>query len=233
MFSPGEGGDRSPLYERYAIELTGADDAPDISEPLASGVRLRTTRGDFDALFHEPNATSTQAIVFVAGSRGGFAGPGDGIYADVASALAAQSIASLRMNYRKPADLDECTLDALVGVWHLAGLGYERMAIVGHSFGGAVAISTARYTTHIRAVAALSSQSYGAEDVVLLPPRPLLLVHGDRDGVIPPDTAHTIYDWAFEPKRLEMFAGAEHGLRECRDAVCDLLVDWLPGALGS
>ena len=105
------------------------------------------------------------------------------------------------------------------------------MAIVGHSFGGAVAISTARYSTHIRGVAALSSQSYGADDVVVLPPRPLLLIHGDHDIIIPPDTARKIYGWAWEPKRLEMFPGAEHGLRECRDEVRDLLLEWLPTAL--
>jgi hypothetical protein len=28
-----------------------------------------------------------------------------------------------------------------------------------------------------------------------------------------------------------MFAGAQHGLRECRDEVRDLLVEWLPTAL--
>ena len=69
-----------------------------------------------------------------------------------------------------------------------------------------------------------------AEDVVLLTPRPILIVHGDRDGVIPPDTARTIYDWAFEPKRLVMMEGADHGLREVRDDVRSLLLDWLPQA---
>jgi pimeloyl-ACP methyl ester carboxylesterase len=103
--------------------------------------------------------------------------------------------------------------------------------VVGHSFGGAVAISVARYTTHVRAVVAMSSQSFGAEDVVLLAPRPLLLIHGERDGVIPPDIAKTIYEWAFEPKRLVMLEGAGHGLREVRDDVRTLLLDWLPQAV--
>ena len=231
VFGSEEGGDRAPLYECYNIELIGARDAPDIADGVARGVRLDATRGAVDCLFHPPQGERTgTAVLFVPGARGGFGGPANGLYADLAGALAAQGIAGLRLNYRHPANLDESTLDALVAVWHLAGQGYERVAVVGHSFGGAVAISVARYTTHVRAVVAMSSQSFGAEDVVLLAPRPLLLIHGERDGVIPPDVAKTIYEWAFEPKRLVMLEGADHGLREVRDDVRTLLLDWLPQA---
>lgn len=231
VFGSEEGGDRAPLYERYNIELLGAIDAPDIAEGDAVGVRLQGTRGDIPCLFHPPRGElAGTAVLYVPGARGGFGGPANGLYADVADTLAAQGIAGLRLNYRRPANLDESTLDALLAVWHLAGQGYERVAVVGHSFGGAVAISVSRYSTHVRAVVAMSSQSFGAEDVVLLTPRPILLIHGDRDGVIPPDTAQTIYDWAFEPKRLVMMAGADHGLREVRDDVRALLLDWLPQA---
>lgn len=231
MFGSEEGGDRAPLYERYNIELLGATDAPDIAEGDALGVRVQGTRGDIPCLFHPPQGEPTgTAVLYVPGARGGFGGPANGLYTEVASALAAQGIAGLRLNYRHPANLDESTLDALVAVWHLAGQGYERVTVVGHSFGGAVAISVSRYSTHVRAVVAMSSQSYGAEDVVLLTPRPLLLIHGDRDGVIPPGTAQTIYDWAFEPKRLVLMEGADHGLREVRDDVRSLLLEWLPQA---
>jgi dipeptidyl aminopeptidase/acylaminoacyl peptidase len=67
--------------------------------------------------------------------------------------------------------------------------------------------------------------------VVLLAPRPLLLIHGADDGVIPPTTAKTIYEWAFEPKRLVMLPGTNHGLREARKDVRTLLLDWLPQAV--
>ena len=231
VFGSEEGGDRAPLYDRYNIELLGASDAPDIAEGDAVGIRIRGTRGEVPCLFHSPQGEATgTAVLYVPGARGGFGGPANGVYADVADTLAAQGIAGLRVNYRHAANLDESTLDALVAAWYLAGRGYERIVAVGHSFGGAVAISVSRYTTHVRAVVAMSSQSFGAEDVVLLAPRPILLIHGDRDGVIPPDTAQTIYDWAFEPKRLEMMAGADHGLREVRDEVRSLLLDWLPQA---
>jgi alpha/beta superfamily hydrolase len=232
VFGSTEGGDSAPLYERYSIELIGARDVPNIADGGAQGIRLDATRGAVDCLFHPPQGERTRtAVLFVPGAHGGFGGPGDGLYADVADELTAQGIAALRLNYRHPANLDESTLDALVAVWHLAGQGYERVAVVGHSFGGAVAISVARYTTHVRAVVAMSSQSFGAEDVVLLAPRPLLLIHGDDDGVIPPEIAKTIYEWAFEPKRLVMLPGTNHGLREARNDVRALLLDWLPQAV--
>ena len=230
MFGMGEETQRPPLYQRYSIELNGASADPSIAEGSASGIRLDTTRGEIPCLFHGPESGET-AVLMLPGSRGGFGGPADALYAELGETLAGRSIAALRLNYRSAADLDECTLDALAAVWHLANTGYERVVAVGHSFGGAVAIGVARYSTHVRAVAAMSSQSHGAEDVVLLSPRPLLLVHGGRDGVIPVDTAHTIYGWAFEPKRLELFADADHGLRECRQEVMALLLDWLPDAV--
>ena len=231
MFGADERGDCAPLYERYTVELQGAVDAPELAEEGALGVRINATRGDIPCLFHPPvGESSGTAVLYVPGARGGFGGPANGLYADVAEALAQQGIAGLRMNYRHAANLDESTLDALVGVWHLAAQGYERVAVVGHSFGGAVAISVSRYSTHVRAVVAMSSQSSGAEDVVLLAPRPILLIHGDRDDVIPPDVAQTIYDWAFEPKLLVMLEGSGHGLREDREGVRSLLLDWLPQA---
>jgi alpha/beta superfamily hydrolase len=232
VFGKEEESQRPPLYQNYSIELTATSADPTIAEGSALGIRLNTTRGDIPCLFHKPTTGDT-AVLMMPGSRGGFGGPANGLYAQLGDTLVSQGIAALRVNYRQPAKLDECTLDALAAVWHLANSGYARVVAIGHSFGGAVAISTARYSTHVRAVAALSSQSYGAEDVVLLAPRPILIVHGDRDGVIPLDTAHTIYDWAFEPKRLEVFADAEHGLRECRDEVLAMLLDWIPGALAS
>lgn len=39
---------------------------------------------------------------------------------------------------------------------------------------------------------------------------PLLLMHGDRDELLPLRHAHRLFDAAPEPKRLEVFAGAGH-----------------------
>ena len=226
MFSPDD--DRSaPLYERYSIELLGADDAPAPDGQPGDGLTLHTTRGDVPCILHRPAEERGVGVVWAAGARGGFDGPANGLYRDLAVRLAAHGAASLRVDYRYPANLDESTLDVLAAVWHMAALGYTRVALVGHSFGGGVVISTSRYTTHARGVAALASQTMGAEDAALLGNRPLLVVHGEADVVLPLVNAETIIDWASGPKQLVTYPGAGHGLRECADELRTLLEDWL------
>ena len=214
------------------MELLGSSEQP--SEPGEPGVpiRLETTRGPIECILHHAPGGGESAVLWAAGARGGFGGPAEGLYADLAEALASRGTSSLRLAYRQPAHLDESTLDVLAGVWYLAGTGLPRVALVGHSFGGGVVISASRYSSHVRAVAALASQTMGAEEVVLLAPRPLLLVHGEADDVLPVSNAQLIYEWAFEPKRLVTYPGARHGLRECRDELRALLLEWLPRSLG-
>ena len=223
-----------PLWERASIELLGellgASEQP-ADDDGATPARLDTTRGPIDCLLHRAPGGGETAVLWAPGARGGFGGPADGLYADLARELAGRGIASLRLDYRHPANLDESTLDVLAGIWYLAGIGRTRTALVGHSFGGGVVISAARYSSHVRAVAALASQTLGAEDVVLLRPRPLLVVHGEADAVLPVANAELIHGWASEPKRLVTYAGAGHGLRECRAELRELLLDWLTESL--
>ena len=230
MFAPDDARN-APLYERYSIELLGADDAPAPEGQPGSGLTLHTTRGDVSCILHRPNEERGVGVVWAAGARGGFDGPANGLYRDLAVRLADRGLASLRVNYRHPADLDESTLDLLAAVWQMAAIGYPRVALVGHSFGGGVVISTARYTTHARGVAALASQTMGAEDAALLGGRPLLVVHGKADAVLPLVNAETIIAWASGPKQLVTYSGAGHGLRECANEVRALLEDWLTALL--
>jgi len=50
-------------------------------------------------------------------------------------------------------------------------------------------------------------------------PRPLLIIHGDKDDLVDPAQAHQIYEQAKEPKELAMIAGAGHRLRIEEDAM--------------
>ena len=57
-------------------------------------------------------------------------------------------------------------------------------------------------------------------------PRPLLLVHGDADELIPLEHAHRLYQKAEEPKELEVIPGARHKMR-LEKAAMDFVLGWL------
>ena len=221
-----------------SIRIVGVSpwDAPEGES--GRGVVLRTTRGDIRGiLHHDPRGgeggragKTSRAVVWVWGARGGFAGPADGLYRDLAEDLK-DEITSLRLDYRQPNVLHECVMDTLAGVSFLTGTGHDEIALVGHSFGGAVVISAAPFSERVKAVAALSSQTYGAQRAALVAPRPLLLAHGGADTRLPPYCSERIHDWAREPKELIIYPDAEHGLTECKDELRATLGDWLKANL--
>jgi dipeptidyl aminopeptidase/acylaminoacyl peptidase len=57
-------------------------------------------------------------------------------------------------------------------------------------------------------------------------PRPLLLIHGDKDDLVPVEQAHQLYATAAEPKELVIIPGAGHRLRLEEKAITTAL-DWL------
>ncbi len=57
-------------------------------------------------------------------------------------------------------------------------------------------------------------------------PRPLLLVHGDADELIPVEHAYRLYQTAGEPRELKIIPGAMHRLR-LEEAAMDFVLDWL------
>jgi alpha/beta superfamily hydrolase len=57
-------------------------------------------------------------------------------------------------------------------------------------------------------------------------PRPLLLVHGDADELIPLEHAERLYRKAEEPKELEIMPGAKHKMR-LEESAMDFVLDWL------
>ena len=187
---------------------------------------LRTTRGDLPGALtvHEGGEG---AALFVSGAMGGTEGPAHGVYRRLAAALAERGVSSLCIDYRKPGDFNECLLDALGGTSFLSGIGARRLTLIGHSFGGAVAIRAGELAPSVVAVAAMSSQLFGAEYVDRLSPKPLLLVHGDDDDVLDAEASQLIYDRALEPKRLVIYPETGHGLLEASDELFDLLLDWI------
>jgi len=192
-------------------------------------LRLLTTRGELGGLLH-PCEGGTAAVVFLGGAARGLGGPGN-VYARLAESLSAARVTSLRLQMRRPdpdpASFQECVLDALAGVSFLRGIGAERIAIVGVSYGGGVAIRAGALSEHVCGVAAVSTQTFGSEAAPQLAPRPLLLIHGLEDDQFSPVVAQQIYDRAGEPKRLVLLGGVDHFWREGREELFDLLRGWL------
>ena len=190
-----------------------------------SQVILGTPSGDIECIFHP--ADKYLGVIWVSGALGGFDGPSFGIFASLSRELVSEGINSLRLNYRFPGDFDQCVLDVLVGIRFLEQRGIEKVALVGHSFGGAVAIMAGTMSNRVKTVVGLSSQTAGAQRANELSPIPLLLIHGDRDQNLPARCSQDIYNWAGEPKELVIYEGSGHFLRECKEELHDLLKTWL------
>ncbi|HLF08776.1 MAG TPA: alpha/beta hydrolase [Dehalococcoidia bacterium] len=215
----------------FEIRVLSANAAPNDEEPGTYRVALETTRGPIACLFY-PSEGEVGAVVWVGGASGGLGGPAS-LYAEVARALVPAGVTSVRIAYRQPNVFAECVLDALAAFSFLSAIGAQAVCIVGHSFGGAVAIKAGVLGgALVRGVVAMASQLSGAEDADSLSPRPLLLVHGTRDTVLAPRASEMIYGRAKEPKQLVLYPGAGHGLQECGDELAALLTDWLAGQVG-
>jgi dienelactone hydrolase len=221
------------IWEALALQTLKVETGPPHEGDTGQGLVIHTDRGQVRAILHQSANKGDKAVLWVWGARGGYAGPAEGIFANLAEEFTSQDITSLRLNYREPGVNTESVLDALCGLEYLKGMGYSRVALVGHSFGGAVVIATAVLSEQVVAVVSLSPQTYGASGAPHVSPRPLLLVHGMGDTRLPPWCSEQIHQIAREPKELVLYPGAEHGLLECKDELHDLLRRWIPDKLGS
>ena len=183
-----------------------------------------------------PVEDASAAVVMVGGGDGGLDGPANALYPDLAADLAGRGIAALRLDFRIhtfPGPMGDGVFDVLRGVEFLAGEGVDRVGLVGHSFGGAVVIEAGVQSGVVASVATLATQTAGAQRVAELAPTPLLLVHGLADDRLPPDCSRLLHDLAGEPKRLELYEGATHSLRQRREEVRALLLDWFTDTLAA
>ena len=190
-----------------------------------AGVLVRTNWGPIRCMYHASEG-ATQGVIWVSGAGGGFNG-GGGLYPILSDELIEDGISSLRLNYRKPNNFLHSMMDVLAGVSFLQDKGHDRVALVGHSFGGAVVVAAAPLSEAVVTVVGLASQTYGAQYANMLTPRPLLLVHGEEDERLGPHCSRLINDIAEEPKKLVIYPGTGHSLRECREELYPLLKNWL------
>ncbi len=188
---------------------------------------LLTDRGEIQGRYYAAERARLGAI-WVGGVRGGWDTPADGLYPQLYQTLQPSGISSLRIRYRYSTILEEAVFDTLAGIAFLAQENIPAIALIGHSFGGAVVIQAAALSAIVQTVITLASQSYGTAPAAQLAPRcSLLLLHGTADHVLSPRCSEYIYAIAQEPKRLILYPEAKHELDEVADQVSQVVHDWL------
>lgn len=200
-------------------------------EPIYRQVRLYLENGSIAARYYEaPGATS--AVVWLGSTGGGLDSPAHDLYDRLAEELLQKQVSSIRFRYRQANDLETSIEDALVALEFLEQRGTKTAMTVGFSFGGAVAIQAGARSLLPRAVIGLASQSAGTDGANRISPRPLLLVHGAEDTVLPPECSALIYERALEPKELIILPGADHCFDNVAPELKTLLVGWIDQHLG-
>ncbi|WP_049976408.1 alpha/beta hydrolase [Azospirillum sp. B506] len=189
-------------------------------------VTLETDRGPVQSRYY-PAPGGELAVLWVGGVGGGFDTPACGLYPRLAADFTADGVASLRLCFRDSRDLAEAVYDVLCGLSFLGRQGIHHVALVGHSFGGAVVIQAAASNRGaVCTVVTLATQSYGTDPVGDLS-CPILLIHGEADGILPASCSIHVHRKACEPKKLVLVPGTGHALEEASEAVCREVRDWL------
>ena len=171
-------------------------------------------------------------VVALGGAMGGLLGPADGLYHDLGVALLDQGIATIRVAYRRPNDLEACLLDTLAVLQLAAAKGARRAVTMGHSFGGAPAVQAGVVADDLVAgVVTFATQSAGCEVAEGLAGRPVLCFHGDRDQILPPMCSELVAGLA--GGEVVVLPGADHLLASAGEELRARLLDWIPAVLGS
>jgi pimeloyl-ACP methyl ester carboxylesterase len=197
-------------------------------------VELYTMGGLMTLLSHEPGGGADRqpaALVLCGGAMGGLLGPADGLFHRLGVAWAGRGVPVVRVSYRRPGDLDDCCLDVAATVQLAVGAGAERVVVMGHSFGGAVAVRVAvGLDPLVAGVVTFSTQSAGCEIAGELHGKPLLLFHGERDEILPIEASEMVQVIAGGGELVRL-PGDGHLLAKSADVLWERLEEWLPATL--
>ena len=186
-----------------------------------------TDQGVIVCIRHGLDAGQQTAVLCVSGALGGLSGPGNGIFHEIC-----QQLGGVRIHYRKPNDSTHCVFDVLLVHHLLAEQGVEKVVLVGHSFGGAIAIAAGIHLGEATAgVVTLATQVPGAEGISELGGRPILLIHGDSDDILNHQCSEFLHAKAQEPKELVIVPGEGHLFTGVSDVLVDRVVDFARRAL--
>lgn len=220
-----------------ALGVIGSQDV--MITPTLRHAEFFTMRGLMTLLWHEPDPASPApavpaAIVACGGAMGGLLGPSDGLYQRLGETWSARGVAVLRVDYRKPNDLDACCVDVAAAVQlAVVGGGAERVVVMGHSFGGAVAVRVGvGLSEMVAGVVTFATQSAGCEVAGGLAGRALLLFHGDADEILPLQASEVVRAMAGTGE-LVVCEGDGHLLLKSAELINERLDAWLVQLLDS
>lgn len=190
-------------------------------------LKLKTDRGIIHCRFYNVPESNLGAV-WVGGVGGDFDTPANDLYPNLSKELMNFNISSLRIQFRNPKNLKECIYDVLTGIGFLNSEKISKIALIGHSLGGAVVIRSAVMSDYVKTVITLATQSYGADEVKNLSnDTSILLIHGSDDSVLSASCSRAIYGIANEPKERIILKGNGHCLDESSDEVKKIVFNWI------
>lgn len=199
--------------------------------PGLEHTEIYTPHGLLTMFAHRPEGEVRGAIVACGGAMGGVLGPGHALYQRLGEQWSARGVAMYRVGYRIPNDLDRCAHDVACAVETAVADGAEQVVVMGHSFGGAVAVRVAVVMTDsVAGVVTFATQSAGCEVAGALAGRPLLLFHGDQDEMLPMQASEMVQMIAGYGD-LVVLPNDGHALGRSDDAIIERLDEWLPQVL--
>lgn len=196
--------------------------------PNLEHAELYTMRGLLTILWHGDPETE-RVVLMGGGAMGGLLGPADGLFHDLGVELATLGIATMRVSYRRPNDIVDCTVDMAAAADLASRRGARQFITMGHSFGGAIAVRAAlMLNRHCAGVVTLATQSAGCERADELDDDvPLLLFHGDRDELLPLVVSTVVLELAGHGE-LVVLPGNGHLLTEAGAELRARLLEWVP-----